>query len=85
MSTSDREAYPLDVAPERYRAMYVGVLNSVSGIVSLTPLLGGLLLEWLSGAATSATAYSVVFAIAAVCVAAGMFISFGLPKPARRM
>ena len=77
------QGYPLDVAPERYRAMYVGVLNSVSGVVSLTPLLGGLLLEWLAGSVTSATAYSVVFVIAAVCVVAGMFISFGLPKPVR--
>ena len=77
------QGYPLDVAPERYRAMYVGVLNSVSGVVSLTPLLGGLLLEALTKSASSATAYSVVFVIAAVCVVAGMFISFGLPKPVR--
>jgi MFS family permease len=77
------QGYPLDAAPERHRAMYIGVLNSVGGVVSLTPVLGGLMLNILSGATTSMTAYSVVFGIATVSVLVGLIVSLGLPKPAR--
>jgi MFS family permease len=77
------QGYPLDAAPERHRAMYIGVLNSVGGVVSLTPVLGGLLIDSLSRSASSMTAYSLVFGIALVCVAAGLVVSLGLPKPAR--
>jgi len=79
------QSYPLDVAPERHRAMYIGVLNSVGGVVSLTPVLGGLLLDGITAGVSSQAAYSVVFGIAALCVIAGLITSFGLPKPARRM
>ncbi len=79
------QSYPLDAAPERHRAMYIGVLNSVGGIVSLTPVLGGLLLDGITASASSTLAYSVVFGIAAVCVAAGLVISLGLPRPARSL
>jgi MFS family permease len=77
------QVYPLDTAPERHRAMYVGVLNSVAGVVSLTPVLGGLLLDSLSGATTSMTAYSIVFGIAVLSVLLGLIFSLSLPKPAR--
>ncbi len=77
------QGYPLDIAPERHRAMYVGVLNSVSGVVSLTPVLGGILLDVLTHSASVDTAYSIVFGIAVICVFAGLVISFGLPRPQR--
>jgi MFS family permease len=77
------QGYPLDAAPERHRAMYIGVLNSVGGVVSLTPVLGGLMLNFLSGVTTSMTAYSVVFGIATVSVLVGLIVSLSLPKPAR--
>jgi hypothetical protein len=57
----------------------------VGGIVSLTPLLGGLILDGLTASASSQLAYSVVFGIAVVCVAAGVFISFRLPRPSRSL
>ncbi|MCL5997029.1 MAG: MFS transporter, partial [Chloroflexi bacterium] len=79
------QVYPLDTAPERQRAMYIGVLNSAGGVVSLTPVLGGLLIDWLSTANSSSLAYSTVFGLAMVCVAAGLVISLGLPKPSRAM
>jgi MFS family permease len=75
------QVYPLDAAPERHRAMYIGVLNSVGGVVSLTPALGGLLIDWLSASSSSVTAYVLLFAIATACVAAGLLVSFKLPKP----
>lgn len=77
------QVYPLDAAPERHRAMYVGVLNSVGGVVSLTPVIGGVLLDVLTRSASSALAYSVVFGIAAACVIIGLLVSFTLPQPAR--
>ncbi|MCL4505745.1 MAG: MFS transporter [Chloroflexi bacterium] len=77
------QSYPLDAAPERHRAMYIGVLNSVGGVVSLTPVLGGLTLDWLTASASSVLAYSVVFGIATLCVVAGLITSLGLPQPAR--
>ncbi len=79
------QSYPLDAAPERYRAMYIGVLNSVGGVVSLTPLLGGLMLDGITASVSSQAAYSIVFGIAAISVVAGLITSFGLPKPARNM
>jgi MFS family permease len=79
------QVYPLDVAPERHRAMYIGVLNSAGGVVSLTPLLAGLLIDAISETTSSTTAYAVVFAIALICVVAGLVISLRLPKPARAM
>jgi MFS family permease len=77
------QGYPLDAAPERHRAMYIGVLNSVGGVVALTPVLGGLMLDTLTSSASSTVAYSVVFGIALACVAAGLLVSFTLPKPVR--
>ncbi len=77
------QGYPLDVAPERQRAMYLGVVNSISGIVTLTPLLGGILLEELTHAVSSGFAYSVIFAIAAMSVLTGLAVSFRLPKVQR--
>jgi MFS family permease len=78
------QSYPLDVAPERHRAMYIGVLNSVGGVVSLTPLLGGLMLDAITAGASSQVAYSIVFGIAVISVVAGLLTTFGLPKPVRR-
>ncbi|HEY3342220.1 MAG TPA: MFS transporter, partial [Anaerolineae bacterium] len=77
------QGYPLDTAPERHRAMYIGVLNSVGGVVSLTPVLGGLLLDFLTGATSSLTAYSIVFGIAGVSVVLGLIVSLSLPRPVR--
>jgi MFS family permease len=77
------QSYPLDAAPERHRAMYIGVLNSVGGVVSLTPVLGGLLLDSLSSVTGSMAAYSIVFGIAAASVLIGLVFSLSLPKPTR--
>ncbi len=71
--------YCLDYAPDRNRAMYVGVLNTVSGVVALTPLLGGILIQALQSTGGS-TAYSIVFGLAAVMVALGLVAAFRLPK-----
>lgn len=71
--------YCLDYAPDRNRAMYIGVLNTVSGLVALTPVLGGVLIQLLQPVGFS-FAYSVVFGLAAVLVAWGVLLVFRLPK-----
>ena len=71
--------YCLDYAPDRNRAMYVGVLNTVSGVVALTPVLGGILIQTLQSTGDS-TAYTIVFGLAAVSVGLGVLAAFRLPK-----
>ena len=73
--------YVMDYAPERNRAMYVGIINTVGGIVSLMPILGGILLEGLLPVGAS-LAYSVVFGIAALLVGLGLILAYRLPKVA---
>ena len=73
--------YVMDYAPERNRAMYVGVINTVSGVVSLMPILGGFLLEALLPSGSS-LAYSVVFGITALLVGMGLVLAYRLPKVA---
>jgi len=56
--------YLLEVAPEVMRPTYVGVLNTFSGIVTLMPILGGVLVTALS--------YQAVFAIALLATLGGL-------------
>jgi len=56
--------YLLEVAPEVMRPTYVGVLNTFSGVITLMPILGGVLVAALS--------YQAVFAIAAVTTLIGL-------------
>ena len=79
--------YLLDVAPERHRAMYVGAINTLSGVVSMTPFLGGL---WLNSFRnTSATAvynplpYVLMFGLVTLSSASGLLVSLALPKPSK--
>jgi MFS family permease len=74
--------YVMDNAAERYRATYVGVFNTVSGLASLTPVLGGALIDALAGAVPGALPYAVVFGIVVVVVGAGLLIALRLPAAA---
>jgi len=76
--------YTLDASPERHRAMYVGAINTVGGLVSLTPVLAGLAIDLLSRVAPSQAAYAAVFGFAALCVGAGAVLTLRLPKPVAR-
>ncbi len=76
--------YTLDTSPERHRAIYVGAINTVGGLVSLTPVLAGLSIDLLSRAVPTQTAYAVVFGFAAVCVGTGAVLTLRLPRPAMR-
>ncbi|MGQ9904346.1 MAG: MFS transporter [Anaerolineae bacterium] len=74
--------YVMDNAAERYRATYVGVFNTVSGIASLTPVFGGALIDALTGALGNTQSYAIVFGIVVVMVGAGLLIAFRLPHVA---
>ena len=64
--------YLLEIAPADRRPMYVGLSNTVMGVMTLVPTLGG----WLLGV----TSYEVLFGTTAVFVLAGVLISLTL-KP----
>jgi MFS family permease len=71
--------YLLDNAPERHRAMYVGVINTLGGVVALSPLLGGAWLDALSASGQPLVAYAGMFALVAALAGVGTWLSFRLP------
>jgi MFS family permease len=73
--------YTIDRAPERRRAIYVGVFNTLGGVVSLSPVLGGAFLAAVAIPLGEPAGYALMFGAVALCAGAGMLISFGLPKP----
>jgi hypothetical protein len=62
--------YILEIAPEETCPAYVGLANTLTGIVTIVPTLGGWLLQ--------ATSYTTLFAVSAVLVAAGFAVSLTL-------
>ena len=71
--------YLLDNAPERHRAMYDGVINTLGGVVAHSPLLGGAWLDALSASGQAPAGYAVMFALVAALAALGTWLSFRLP------
>jgi predicted MFS family arabinose efflux permease len=63
----------LDVAPETERATYIGLSNTLAGVLAVAPLLGGWVLEHSS--------YTVLFALTAAAVLPAMLLAWSLPKP----
>lgn len=67
--------YLLEITPEDRRTLFVGLYNTLGGVLIPTSFLGGLILQ--------ATSYPVLFLVTAAGVAAGLWISLGL-KDTRR-
>ncbi len=65
--------YLLEIAPESTRPSYVGLGNTIMGVLTLAPTFGGWLLE--------ATSYTVLFGITAALASLGTLVALGL-KPA---
>lgn len=63
--------YVLELAPVGKRPTYMGLFNTMSGILVLLPTLGGWLLEEAS--------YSILFLITAVGLVMAHVLSMGLP------
>ena len=65
--------YLLEIAPPGMRPAYVGLGNTILGLMMLAPLAGGWLLQ--------ATSYTVLFGVTAALVAIGFLFTLGLPPP----
>lgn len=65
--------YMMEVAPNRMRPVYIGASNTISGLMMVTPTLGGWLLE--------ATSYPVLFAVTTALMAIGFLVSMTLQPP----
>jgi len=63
--------YLLEIAPDDVRPSYVGLGNTVLGVLTLAPMLGGWLLE--------ATSYTALFAITTGLVSVGFLLALRLP------
>jgi MFS family permease len=66
--------YVLDIAPAAERPVYLGLTNTLVGVLVVVPLIGGWLLEH--------TSYTTLFAITLIGVAPGALLALSLPKPA---
>ena len=65
-------AYLVDLAPEEVRPMYIGLSNTLIGVLTVVPLIGGWLLE--------ATSYPVLFAVTAVGSVLSLLYALRLSK-----
>ena len=74
--------YTIDQAPDRRRAIYVGVLNTLGGLVALSPVLAGAFLD--ATAHNGAGGYAIMFGAVALCAGVGAVISFTLPRPVQQ-
>jgi MFS family permease len=72
--------YLLDATPERSRALYVGTLNTLGGVVSATPLLGGVWIDSFGVGVFNALPYMLLFGFTAACACVGLLISLKLQK-----
>jgi MFS family permease len=67
--------YVLEISPPGQRPTYMGLMNTLSGLLVLVPLAGGWILEHAS--------YPLLFTLAAVGTLAGALLAIGLPSPKR--
>jgi MFS family permease len=67
--------YLLEAAPDGMRPTYLGLGNTIAGVLSMVPMLGGGLLE--------ATSYRALFGLTAAIVVFGFLFSLGLPSSKR--
>lgn len=75
--------YVMDIATDKTRGAYIAVMNSLSGIISLTPFLGGVLLDALALPLGARGAYAAVFGAVAVIVLIGSLVALTIPPVSR--
>ncbi|HIP87909.1 MAG TPA: MFS transporter, partial [Anaerolineales bacterium] len=68
--------YVLEAAPDSRRPLYIGLYNTLAGILVATSFLGGILLQ--------ATSFPVLFVTVAVGTGLGVAVSTRLPTPKPR-
>jgi len=69
-------AFLLDIAPPAERPSYIGSVNSILGLISFIPIVGGALIDFLG--------YEIVFALALAFMLAALLASQGLSDEATR-
>ncbi|HIC88890.1 MAG TPA: MFS transporter [Anaerolineae bacterium] len=62
--------YVLEIAPEKLRPVYIGLANTLGGILVIAPVVGGWILEHIS--------YTALFSVTAIGVGVGFLLSLGL-------
>jgi MFS family permease len=65
--------YTLEIAPAHLRPAYIGLLNTLMGLMAVVPVIGGWLLQ--------ATSYTVLFAAATILTLAGFVVGLSLEAP----
>ncbi len=65
--------FVLEIAPPSQRPTYMGLTNTLAGVMVLIPLVGGFILE--------RTSYPVLFVLAAIGTLAGATLALTLPNP----
>lgn len=65
--------YVMEMAEEAERPIYIGLANTLAGLLVPAATLGGVLLD--------ATSYPVLFIVTAVCTGGGLIASWGLRNP----
>lgn len=68
--------YVLEMSPEDRRPLYVGLSNTLAGLLIIVPLLGGWLVDIFS--------YELLFAVTVLCVFPGLLLTARLSEPRRR-
>lgn len=68
--------YLLEIAPEGMRPAYVGLGNTIMGVLTFAPMAGGWLLK--------VTSYAVLFGVTAAVTAAGFLLTLRLKPPQRK-
>ncbi len=71
--TIGKDNYLLDIAPSRERPKYISLTGTLMFPVSLFPLLGGIIAQYMS--------YRILFFTTAIVVFWGFILSFGLSEP----
>jgi MFS family permease len=72
--------YILEIAQPTHRAVYIGIFNTMHGLMALTPPLAGVFINIMSPLLSFNTTYSILFGVVAILVAIGFAFSLRLPK-----
>jgi hypothetical protein len=67
--------YVLEIAPKERTPVYVGLYNTLAGVLVPASFLGGVILQ--------VTSYPVLFGVTVAGIAAGLWLSLGLDAPRR--
>jgi predicted MFS family arabinose efflux permease len=78
--TAANIGYPsflLDLAPARERPLYIGLMNTLLGVATFLPAVGGLILDL--------TSFAFVFALTLLFSVCGLWLAWGLEEPRRKV